>query len=293
MRDLLARNRISTGLTIMPEAPELYLIREWLEPRLVGRRVDGVSVLRPLVVRNMLDAPMEDALVGRSFESVGRDGKLLIFGLDGGVSIVVSPMLVGELRLVSCGERVVAATVLELAIAGGLSLRYLDSRRMGQVYVLRTVELSTIGRLERQGPDVIDAPMSYEELRAGLRSFRGELKSVLTGGRLLGGIGNAYADDILWSAKLYPFVKVSRMSEDDFRRLHEALMTVPRSSVDVLRDVLDREGLTPRKYRSVLRVHGKSGLPCPDCGTRISSVKLRRRETNFCRACQPGTLVGS
>ena len=276
----------------MPEAPELYLIREWLEPRLVGRRVCGVSVLRPLVVRNMLDAPMEDALVGQNFESVGRDGKLLIFGLDGGVSIVVSPMLMGELRLVTVDERLIASTVLALEISGEMSLRYLDSRRMGQVYILRTGELSTIGRLERQGPDVIDAPLSYEDLRAGLRSFRGELKTVLTGGRLVGGVGNAYADEILWSAKLYPFVKVSRMSEGDFRRLHDALLTVPRSSVDALREALDREGLTPRKYRSVLRVHGKSGSPCPDCGSRISSVKLRRRETNFCRACQPGTLVG-
>ena len=276
----------------MPEGPELYLVREWLEPRLVGLRVDGVTVLRPLVVRNMLDARFDDALVGRCFETVERDGKLLIFGLERGVSIVVSPMLAGELRLVPADERLGASAVLAIDIAGGLSLRYLDSRRMGQVYVLPTVELSTIGRLERQGPDVIDAPLSIDELRIRLRSFSGELKSVLTGGRLVGGVGNAYADEILWAAKLYPFVRVSRLSDVELRRLHNALLTVPRSSVDELRDVLEREGLTPRKYRSVLRVHGKSGFPCPDCGTRISSVKLRRRETNFCRACQPGMLVG-
>lgn len=277
----------------MPEAPELYLIREWLAPRLVGRGVEGVSVVRPLVVRNMLDVGLEDSLVGRRFESVGRDGKLLLFGLEDGISIVVSPMLAGELRLVASGDRMPASAVMSVEIEGGLSLWYLDRRRMGQVYVLPTGELLTLGRLERQGPDVIDAPLSLDALRAGLRSFRGELKSVLTGGRLVGGVGNAYADEILWAARLYPFVKVSRLSEVELHRLHEALVEVPLASVDELREELDRAGLTPRKFRSVLKVHGKAGEPCPACGTAISSVKLRRRETNFCRRCQPGTLVGS
>lgn len=274
----------------MPEAPELHLIREWLEPRLLGREVVGFRVLRPLVLRNMLESPAEDALIGRKFESVARDGKLLMFGFDGAISMVVSPMLAGELRLVETGARVLSSTILAIEISGGESLRYLDQRRMGQVYLLPTSEVQGIARLERQGPDVFDAPLDFGEMCAALRGFRGELKNVLTGGKFVGGIGNAYADEVLWSAKLSPFVKVSKLSESDKMRLHEALTSGMRGYVEELRSALAREGLEPRKYRSILRVHGKAGKPCPECGTRISSVKARRRETNFCRKCQPGSL---
>lgn len=275
----------------MPEAPELYVLREWLEPRLTGVGVTSVQVLKPLVLRNMMDVDVEVALVGRRFESVDRDGKLLLFHFDGEVSIVVSPMLAGELRLVDAGARVAASTILGLGLDTGAELRYLDSRRMGQVYLLRRSQMSELARLERQGPDVIDAPLSFEELTAELRAFRGEAKAVLTGGRLVGGIGNAYADEILWAAGLFPFAKVSALTEEQRRSLHDALKSVPRDAVFELRELLAETGMEPRKHRGILRVHGKSGEPCPKCGTRISSVKARRRETNFCRTCQPGSML--
>ena len=277
----------------MPEAPELHLIREWLEPRLVGREVVGFRVLRPLVLRNMLDSPAEEVLIGRRFESVAREGKLLLFGFDGQISMVVSPMLAGELRLVEAGARVQSSVILEADISGGKSLRYLDPRRMGQVYLLPTPEVQGIARLERQGLDVLDAPLEYGEMCEALRGFRGELKSVLTGGKFVAGIGNAYADEVLWSAKLSPFVKVSKLSDSDKTRLHEALTSGMRGYVEELRAAFEREGLEPRKYRSILRVHGKAGEPCPECGARISAVKARRRETNFCRKCQPGSLFAT
>lgn len=275
----------------MPEAPELYVLREWLEPRLVGVGITAVRVLRPLVLRNMLDVEPELALKGRRFEAVARDGKLLLFHFDREVSMVVSPMLAGELRIVDGNARATASTILGLGLDGDKELRYLDSRRMGQVYLLRRSELPKLARLERQGPDAIDAPLSYEALTDALRGFRGEVKSVLTGGRLVGGIGNAYADEILWSAGIFPFAKVSSLTEDQRRMLHDALASVPRAAVTRLRELLATEGIEPRKHRDILKVHGKAGSPCPTCETRISSVKARRRETNFCRTCQPGSLL--
>lgn len=274
----------------MPEAPELYLLREWLEPRLVRRKVIGIRVVRPLVLRNLLDVSPEDALIGREFVSVERDGKLLMFGLDGEISLVVSPMLAGELRLVEIGARAGASLILGIEIEDGLELRYLDARRMGQVYLTRTGDVANLARMERQGPDVLDSMMGYAEFCELLRRFRGELKTVLTGGKLVGGIGNAYADEVLWAARLYPFVKVSKLSDSDKRRLYDALSVDLREYVDELRSAFERGGLEPRKFRSILRVHGKSGEPCPECGTRVSSVKSGRRETNFCRRCQPGSL---
>ena len=276
----------------MPEAPELYLIREWLEPRLLGRSVEGVRLLRPLVMRNLMDVEPHAALAGRRFASVERDGKLLLFGFESEVSLVVSPMLAGELRLVAQSARVARSTIVALELSDGNELRYLDQRRMGQLYLIPTADVSGLARVERQGPDVLDSPMTYDAMCTALRAFRGELKTVLTSGKFVGGVGNAYADEILWYAGLYPFVKVSRLADDARSRLHDALLAAPRQAVADLRSAFEAEGLEPKKYRSILKVHGKSGEPCPRCGSRISAVKVRRRETNFCRSCQPGSLVG-
>ena len=272
----------------MPEAPDLYVLREYLAPRIEGEVVDVASELRPLVVRNMAGVPLAEDISGRTIERLDRKGKLLMMSLSGGVSMVVSPMLTGELSLSDPGKRVLKSTILTVNLGVGKQLRYLDSKRMGQIYYLETGKVDEITRVADQGPDVLDAPLSLADFRAALRPFRGEVKGVLTRGQLVAGIGNAYADEVLWSARIYPFRKVTKLSADDVAQLREAVYEVPRDAVNTLREIFgDRH---PRKDRKFLSVHGKPGKPCPRCGSKISSVKSRQRDTNFCRRCQPGSM---
>ena len=274
----------------MPEAPDLYVLREFLATRIVGSEITGAAELRPLVIRNLTDSKLVDDVIGRSIIGIGRKGKLLILNMSGDVSIIVSPMLAGELRLVASSERMLKSTIMTLDLGNSSQLRYIDSKRMGQIYYVSSNRVSDVSRLEDQGPDVFDEPCGLEEFKVAMRTFRGEVKGVLTRGQLVAGIGNAYADEILWDAGIYPFKKVGRLSDSEIVQLHKSVYSVPIAAVKMLEDTFLGDDRGPRKERNFLSVHGKSGKSCLRCGSKISSIKARRRETNFCRSCQPGSM---
>ncbi len=272
----------------MPEAPDLQVLKGYLAPRVEGETITETAVLRPLVLRNLNDESFIDHIRGRRIERLERQGKLMTFSLSGGFSLVVSPMLTGETVLTNPGQRVLKSTILTMDLSGGSQLRYTDVKRMGQIYYVASDRVSEIKRIEDQGPDVFDEPAPLSEFRESLKRFRGEVKGVLTRGQLVAGIGNAYADEILWDAGIYPFRKVTRFSADEIERLHASTYRVPHEAVSVLKELFGQKH--PRKERKFLNVHGKAGRPCPNCGTSISSVKSRQKDTNFCRKCQPGNL---
>ena len=277
----------------MPEAPDLVVIREYLLPRLIGDVITRATERKPLVLRNMLalspSATFESDIAGRAIESLERKGKLLIFGLSGDREIVISPMLTGGLMWCDPSTRIMATTILIFDMKSGMQLRYIDQKKMGQVYYLSSDQQGEIVRLENQGPDVIDKPLSFGEFKLGLKPFRGEVKGVLTRGQLVSGIGNAYADEILHDAMIYPFKKVTRLSERELESLHRAVYSVPANAVGVLRKRIGDQ--IHRKVRDFLAVHGKKGQTCPRCGTNITSITANKRETNYCRSCQPGLLI--
>ncbi len=272
----------------MPEAPDLYVIREYLEPRLVGRSITNAAERKPLVLRNMTGEKFTDDIVGRSISAINRKGKLLLLRLDDQRCLVISPMLTGGLRYCSPSDRMEATTILTFDLDDGHQLRYFDQRRMGQVYYLHPDHLGEIVRLENQGPDVLDEPLELEEFKLALKPFRGEVKGILTRGQAVSGIGNAYADEILFEAGLFPFRKKSKLTSTELSRLHSAVYSVPREAVTVLQEKVGDS--IHKKVRNFLKVHRNGGKPCPRCGTRISAIKANRRETNFCRTCQPGTM---
>ena len=272
----------------MPEAPDLQVLREYLAPRVEGETITETAVLRPLVLRNLVDESFVDHVAGRRIERLGRQGKLITFSLSDGFSLVVSPMLTGETVLADPARRILKSTILTMDLSGGSLLRYTDVKRMGQIYYVASDRVGEIRRIEDQGPDVLDEPVAFSEFRASLKRFRGEIKGVLTRGQLVAGIGNAYADEVLWDAGIYPFRKVSRLSADEIARLHASTYRVPLEAVSVLKELFDQKH--PRKERKFLNVHGKAGRPCSNCQTSISSVKSRQKDTNFCRKCQPGNM---
>ena len=272
----------------MPEAPDLQVIMEYLQPRIVGVRILGATERKPLVLRNLSAGRFDEDIAGRMVNGVRRKGKLLLIELEGGRSLVVSPMLTGALQYCAPGTRVMASTVLVLDLEGGMQLRYFDQRRMGQIYYAPEENLAEIVRLEAQGPDVLDIRLSPDEFRERLKPYRGEIKGILTRGKFISGIGNAYADEILFEARIYPFTKRGRLDEEQLVRLREAIYETPARAVEVLRRRVGAD--IHKKVRDFLKVHGKGGTPCPDCGNLITSITTNRRETNYCRRCQPGSL---
>ena len=128
-----------------------------------------------------------------------------------------------------------------------------------------------------------------EAFRRRLHSFRGEIKGILTRAPFVAGIGNAYADEILWEARLHPFRKRTSLSADEVERLHTSVHSTLTSAVDQVRREMGDD--IHRKPRDFFAVHMRGGQACPRCGTPISEITANQRITSFCRTCQPGGLI--
>jgi formamidopyrimidine-DNA glycosylase len=271
----------------MPELPDLEVIREFLGPRLAGVTIASAEVRRPLVVRNLMSGELADHLVGRRFASVGRRGKFLLLELDGGMTLVINPMLAGRIRYGEPLPRPRVRDALVLGLADGRELRYHDTADMGKVYLAR--DLDQVPAFAGQGPEATDPALTLEAFRERLKRYRGELKGILTDQSLVAGIGNAYADEILWSAHLYPFRRRPDLDDQEIARLYAAIQSVLSAAIATLRERVGEA--IDVEVRDFLAVHGKAGQLCPRCGSAISEVKRQRAATHFCRACQPGLMI--
>ena len=281
----------------MPELPELEVVREVLQRRVVGQTIMGVEVFPPggpIVVRDLTHAGFTETLTGATFTRVVRRGKFLVFSLsvqDTGeaplrpLSLVLNPKLTGRLQIASPAEKRHAKTHVVFMLSGGGQLRYVDQKRMGQLYLTR--DLAEVPDYAGMGPEPFD--ISLEEFRARLKPYRGEIKGVLTRGDFIAGIGNAYADEILWAARLHPYRRRTQLTPDEINRLYDAMRATLLDATEKVRSEMgDAIHLEPRAF---MAVHMKAGKPCPRCGTPISLVGANQRITNFCRTCQPGGLI--
>ncbi len=273
----------------MPEAPDLQVITEFLNQHLVGQRVVEARVLRPIVLRSLASQDFAKDVAERTLEEFHRRGKFLQMRLSGDRFIVVNPMLTGGFRYCRPKERVSKRTYLILALSDGMELRYFDDSQMGKIYYVDPLQMTEIPNFKEQGPDVLDDEISLPELKVRLKPYRGEIKGILTRGTFISGIGNAYSDEILFAARIFPFRKRTSLSEEEHQRLYEALGSVPRQATQVLRERMGEN--IHLKIRDFLQVHGKGGSPCPRCGNTITAITANQRITNYCRQCQPGMLI--
>ncbi len=139
------------------------------------------------------------------------------------------------------------------------------------------------------GPEADDPELTLEAFRERLRKHQGEIKGVLTNQQFVAGIGNAYADEILWCAAIYPMRRRASLSPEEVDRLYNCMRIVLQRAIETLRervgDNIDVE------IRDFLAIHGKEDEECPRCGGRISTITYERSTTYFCRNCQPGLMV--
>jgi formamidopyrimidine-DNA glycosylase len=271
----------------MPELPELEIVRDVLTRRVAGTTIQAVEVMSPggaIVVRDLTRAGFAESLTGATIQSIARRGKFLAFALDK-LFLVINPKLSGRLQLSAPGAKRLPKTHIVLTLSSGAELRYVDQKVMGQVYLAR--DMAEVPDFAGMGPEALE--ISRVDFVERLRKFRGEIKGILTRGDFVAGIGNAYADEILWAAHLHPYRKRTQLTGDETNRLYDAMQTTLREAIAQVRAEMGEQiHLKPRDF---LAVHMKSGEPCPRCGTPISLVGANQRITNFCRTCQPGGLI--
>ena len=272
----------------MPELPELDVVCEVLSRRVAGRKIRAAEVIMPgggIVTRSLIRVPFAEGAAGKSIRAVRRRGKYVLLTLDEPLILAVNPKLTGRFQLAKPGEKRKPKTMLVFDLGEDLQLRYIDQKQMGQLYL--TDDLDKVPEFSGLGPEPYE--MTLEEFNTRIRKYLGEIKGVLTRGEFVAGIGNAYADEILWEARIHPYRKRSKLSPEEIERLYHAMLKVLRESTEKVRAEMGEAIDT--KPREFMAVHMKTGEPCPRCGTAVSLVGANQRITNFCRTCQPGGLI--
>jgi formamidopyrimidine-DNA glycosylase len=269
----------------MPEVPDLEAIREFFNRRIVGQTVAKVDVLIPIVLR----VPRDDfvrQMLGDTLGEVHRYGKFLLFSLASGRIMVINPMLTGRFSFVEPKTKRHARTAMILTTDEGMELRYADQRVMGRIYLTTPDELKTVPQFADMGPDVLDPALTLDVYKERLRKHSGQIKGILVNAKFVAGVGNAYADEILWEARIHPYRKRTLISDEEQTALYNATHSVLKWAGEVVAEKMT-ESLDYSEWRDHLRVHRRGGKPCPRCGTTISEITAGQRITSFCRQCQP------
>ncbi len=277
----------------MPELPEVETYVRALEPLLTGKTVLRAEVRWPRTIAAP-DAASFAALVrGRRFASFGRRGKYILLGLDSGETLIVHLRMTGELRVhppptpdpSSAAASADKHTHVLFDLDTREQLRFRDTRKFGRIWLVEDTA-SVVGKL---GPEPLDedfAPQTLAQLLAGRKA---NIKALLLNQTLLAGVGNIYADESLFRARIDPRRAGGSLALVEIERLHLALR-------DVLLAGIEAQGSSVQNYapptgarggfQEQFQVFRRSGEPCFSCGAPISRIVLGQRSTHFCPACQ-------
>lgn len=270
----------------MPELPEVETVRRQLAPRLTGR-----AIIEAGSHPSAKFTPAR-AATGSRIISDGRRGKFLLFGLDDERELVIHLGMTGQLRFRDRGPRAdeqEQSPYLRAwwALDNGDMLDFVDVRRFGRIRVVPAGDYSSIPTLHAAGPEPFDETFDGEAFWARLKTSKRKIKTQLLSQRPVAGVGNIYADEALWVARINP--GATSVSRPRAERLLDAIRQVMGQGID-------NGGTTLRDYRQVdgssgdnqhaLMAYGRSGLPCRRCEARLRSKVIDSRTTTWCPRCQ-------
>jgi formamidopyrimidine-DNA glycosylase len=267
----------------LPELPEVETIKNELSPHVIGRQVTGVTVHDAKLVRQPSAEEFRQKLAGKKIIDLERRGKYLIFHLSGNTALIIHLKMTGALLLDS--EQANRHTRVTFHLDNGSQLIFTDLRRLGAIWLVEN-ELAITGKL---GPEPLTPEFTAESLAKRLQSHKAPIKAVLLDQTFIAGIGNMYADEALFAARIHPLRQANSLSPKEIRSLHKAI-------VDILRSAVDSRGASVNTYKlpdgelgtahSNFSVAHRGGKLCHICGTPIQRLAIRNRGSYFCPICQ-------
>jgi formamidopyrimidine-DNA glycosylase len=272
----------------VPELPEVETTLRDLRPAVTGRRIAAVEAgLRRL--RKPWSADWAARLVGRTIRGGRRRGKWIVLDLDDGAALVFHLGMSGQLTATRAAAPRADHTHLVLGLEGGGELRFRDVRRFGSATLFP--DAAAVERFFDEaglGPEPFD--LDPRRWRQRLAATKRNLKAVLLDQRLAAGVGNIYADESLFQARLHPARLATSLTTAEAGRLRKAIVAVLERAIrrrgSSIRDYVGGSG-EGGAYQNEFRVYGRTGEPCPRCRTPIERVRLAGRSTHFCPRCQP------
>jgi formamidopyrimidine-DNA glycosylase len=268
----------------MPELPEVETIKNELLPHVIGRRIIDIEVRRDATVRDTTPEEFKSCLIGRRIEKLERHGKYLIFDLDNGGHFAMHMKLSGSLWAKQSETEVPNYIKAVFTLDGGTKIFLRDPRGFARMWLVGDVCEIT----DKLGPEPLTAEFTSEVLAERLKGKSAPIKSALLDQAVIAGIGNMYADEILYAAKIDPRRTALSLSREEIERIYQAIRTIlPQGIASKGASVQDyfrpsgEEGMEQFNFKVA---HQKKAI-CP-CGGPIERIVVRGRGTYYCPACQ-------
>jgi formamidopyrimidine-DNA glycosylase len=272
----------------VPELPEVETIRRGLEPFVVGRRIERAAIRDPRLTRPFDPDEVARQLRGERITGLDRRGKYLVVRFESGRVLLVHLRMTGNFRVAGSDPADGPHDRAVLRLDNGSDVIYRDIRRFGTWLLVEPHELEPY-LAERVGDEPLEEAFRTAALASRLAGRRAPIKAALLDQRTVAGLGNIYADEALWRARIHPLRPAGELERHELRRLHRALR-------DALRMGIARQGATLSNYatpngergrmQEEFKVYGREGEPCPRCGTPIEKIRAAGRGTHYCPNCQ-------
>ncbi|MBX9655940.1 bifunctional DNA-formamidopyrimidine glycosylase/DNA-(apurinic or apyrimidinic site) lyase [bacterium] len=273
----------------MPELPEVETVVRGLRPLFVGQTIARCAHASPL----MIDADSRNfvkQLSGRKCLRIDRQGKWIFCRLDGDDTLAIHLGMTGRLSVEPFDREILPHTHLRLCFTGEKNeLRFRDPRRFGEILLVNGESFEERFGPNRLGPDALSIKASH--LSACMESTTRAVKAVLLDQRSLAGVGNIYADEALYEARIHPGQPGRELTKDEIQRLATTVRAVLKRAIQsggsTIRDYVDASG-EPGSFQNKHRVYGREGKPCKRCRSPIELDRsiVSGRSTHWCRVCQ-------
>lgn len=270
----------------MPELPEVETISNSLRPSLIGKTIVDVRNDWPRHIAKPDFPELRQRIIGTNFKSTARRGKYIVFLLSSGESLIIHLKMSGQLSVAKTTDTADKYVHTAFTLSDGHELRFRDTRKFGRVYLVRDPD-EVLGLL---GPEPLSDTFTPKWLREGLMSRNRILKPLLLDQSFVAGIGNIYADEALYQARLHPQRRSNSLSKKEAHALHAAIrqvleLGIARGGASIDAAYRKPDG-TMGQMQNSFSVYGRAGEQCRRCEGVIQKIQLGGRGTHFCIGCQ-------
>ncbi|MFQ5707638.1 MAG: Fpg/Nei family DNA glycosylase [bacterium] len=268
----------------MPELPDLVYLEKQLNSFSPGKKIAGLKIKEPIVFRILVPDGVEAALTGSRFEAIRRHGPFLCFTFDAKIELICHFMLAGRLQFISQDHKPARGLCCTFELDDAHALHYLDDKKMGKLYVVQAGDYERIPKFLQQGLDILSDDFTLKAFAQRIHKRRHQVRVFLMDQTVLSAIGNAYADEILFHARIHPKTTCNQLNTTEIERLFSSTRQVMQWGIQ---EVEKAQQPIEVKVRGHLKVRNRANQPCPECGTTIRRTGVLGHDSFFCPACQP------
>jgi len=271
----------------MPELAEVETVRNTLKKRILNKKIENIDI----IYSKMLDSDekeFKEILIGNEFKDILRIGKWLIFELNNHY-LLSHLRMEGKYFIKNSNEEVQKHEHIIITFNDKTDLRYHDTRKFGRMKIVKKEELKSTPEIKKQGKEPFDDTLTSNYLLEKVKNKKLPIKSVLLDQEIISGLGNIYADEVLYASFIHPLRRASSINELECEKIIQTSKSILLKSIEeggtTIKSYTSSLGVTGN-YQKYLQVHKKEGMACNRCSTKIKKIKVGGRSTYFCEVCQ-------